>query len=513
MTEPIVTVLISPREGHFLSERSLLSVLADDSIPFELIYLDIASPPDIERAIRAQADARGFRIHRRDDWVAPTLARKPAMAEIGTKYVACIDNDVLVEPGCLKKLVDCAEETGAGLVCPLYIQSGGGRPPTIHMAGGYFAWSDDDPPELIGESHRLAGASLDAASALTRRPADYTEYHYVLGRMDLMGRPEAISEEILLIHEHLDLALVARRLGLPVMVEPAARATYVAFESRPLRDVPFYRRRWAEDACRSSVLAFGRKWGRPERPALVGNMLNYSAYRLREVEIRRPGSAGTDLAEPMVRAELAQDRCALREQAMERGYGESEVRALDWVADFATSLFDGLYRPDGRPFLNHVIGTASALVRYELELDIVLAGLLHAAFTHRPARMTETQLTAALSRFPKTARVIHAQPATRAFLAKDDAILADLNMVGAAATCILAANDADMRLSGEYRATGRPYDLSDTALDRVGEVLGVFSLEGLAKSARLPIGEVREWPLFGNAARKGSFRLDVAPQG
>jgi GT2 family glycosyltransferase len=389
MTVSTVTVLISPREGHFMSERSLLSVLADDSVPFELIYIDIASPPEIARTIRAHVEARGFRVRRHEDWIAPALARKQAMAEIRTKYVACIDNDVLIEPGCLRKLVACAEETGAGLVCPLYIQAGGGLPPSIHMAGGSFVWSDDGTRQLIGEAHRLAGASMEVAAAQTRRKVDYTEYHYVLGRMDLLGRRDAISDEILLIHEHLDLALVARRMGMDVVLEPSARATYIAFESRPLRDVAFFRRRWDEEACRRSVLAFGEKWGCSERQALVGRMLRYSAHRLREVELRRQGPAGGDLSEPMARAELAQDRCALREQAMDRGYGASDVRALEAAADFATVLFDGLYRPDGRPFLNHAIGTASALLRYELDPTTVRAGLLHATQTHRPVRMNE----------------------------------------------------------------------------------------------------------------------------
>jgi hypothetical protein len=82
-------------------------------------------------------------------------------------------------------------------------------------------------------------------------------------------------------------------------------------------------------------------------------------------------------------------------------------------------------------------------------------------------------------------------------------------MVGAAAACVLAANETDLRLSGEYRATGRPDDLKAIALDRIGFVLGQFGLDGLARSARLPVGEGGAWPLFGAGPRHGSFRLDV----
>src|ERR1700712_751134 len=175
MSQPAVTVIVSPREGHFMSERSLLSVLADNELAFDLIYIDIASPPDIAQAIRGLAETRGFTLPRHDDWIAPSLARKQVLGDVKTKYVACVDNDILVERGCLKTLIDCAEETGAGLVCPLYVQTGGGRPATIHMAGGEFTWSDGDKGELIGEHHRLVGAPVAAASALKRAKADYTE--------------------------------------------------------------------------------------------------------------------------------------------------------------------------------------------------------------------------------------------------------------------------------------------------------------------------------------------------
>jgi glycosyltransferase involved in cell wall biosynthesis len=511
MAEPLVTVVISPREGHFMSERSLLSVLADDAIPFDLIYIDIASPPETAAVIGAHAAARGFKVVRHDGWTAPAAARKAVLSDVGTKYVAFVDNDVLIEPGCLKTLVDCAEETGAGLVCPLYIQAGGGMAPTIHMAGGEFIWSKDEAHELIGERHRMVGQPLAAVASLTRAKVDFTEYHYVVGRMDLVGQPDAVSDDILLIHEHLDLGLTARQRGLEVIVEPSARATYVAFEPRPLRDVDFYRRRWDEADCRASVLAFADKWLGPERTELVDKTFDYVAMRRHEVELRRQGSAGADLAAPMTRAELAQDRLSLRDQAIARGYSSEDVRLIDDAADYATALHDGLYRPDGRPFLNHVIGTASALVRYELQVDIVRAGLVHAAHTHRPPRLAEANLSADMNRIPAVARMVLGQPDARAYLANAEADLLNLNLVGAAIVAVLAANETDMRLSGEYRATGRPAEMAPEALDRLASVLALFGVEGLAASARLPIGEGPTWPLLGGPVPTQSFRLDRNP--
>jgi glycosyltransferase involved in cell wall biosynthesis len=508
MSEPIVTLVICPREAHFMTVQSLLNILADDAIPFKVIYVDVASPPDIAEAIRRISAARGFKVIRHNAWIAPATARKEAIAEVKTKYVACIDNDVLVEPGCLKTLIDCAEETGAGLVCPLYIQAGGGRPSTIHMAGGVFTWSDDETPELIGERHLLASAPVSVADTLVRSKADFTEYHYVVGRMDLMGRPEVISDDILLIHEHLDLALVARQQGLEVMVEPSARATYVAFEPRALQDLDFYRRRWDKEACAQSVYAFARKWVGADRSELVDSTLDYIDSRLQEVELRLPGSRGNDLAEPMAREELAQNRCALREQSLARGYSANELRMIDEAADFATMLFDGLYRADGRPFITHAIGTASALIRYELNMDVIQAGLLHAAFMLRPQWMPEAELSATFARQPAIATLVRNQPNARNYLNQDEADVMTLNITGGAVACILAANETDLRLSGEYRAAGRPADLTGDALERIGVILGMFGVEGLARSAQLPAGEGQTWPLFGVAGLHTSFRFD-----
>ena len=490
-----------------MSEQSLLSVLADDELPFELIYIDIASPPDIAAAIRGHAERIGFTLHRHEGWIPPSLARRQVLGDVKTKYVACVDNDIVVERGCLKTLIDCAEETNAGLVCPLYTQVGGGRAPTIHMAGGEFTWSDDH--ELIGERHRLVGAPIEAAADLVRAPADYPEYHYLLAPTAFLADAGVVSDDIVLIHEHLDLALVARVRGLPIIVEPKARATYVAFEPRPLRELAFYRRRWGMDACGESVRAFKTKWLGAETTAFVESTYDYIRTRLQEVELRRPGSAGADLDAPMTAAELAQSRTALREQALARGYSPMEIRYIEDAAEFATLLFDGLYRPDGRPFLSHAIGTASALVRYELNIDIVRAGLLHAAFTHRPDWMPEAELSATLANTPAMSTLVLSQPNARAYLADAGLDIGAFNTVGAAVAAVLAANEADMRLAGEYRATGRPAEMSPISLERIAVALGFFGVDGLARSAQSPGGEVMAWPLFGVEARTSSFRLDA----
>ena len=45
---------------------------------------------------------------------------------------------------------------------------------------------------------------------------------------------------------------------------------------------------------------------------------------------------------------------------------------------------NGLYRACGRPFLNHLAGTAGILVRYGFRAEIVAGALLHSSYSHSP---------------------------------------------------------------------------------------------------------------------------------
>lgn len=45
-------------------------------------------------------------------------------------------------------------------------------------------------------------------------------------------------------------------------------------------------------------------------------------------------------------------------------------------------MLSGQYRPSGKPFIDHLVGTASILAEHRADFDVVLAGLLHAAYRH-----------------------------------------------------------------------------------------------------------------------------------
>jgi (p)ppGpp synthase/HD superfamily hydrolase len=78
----------------------------------------------------------------------------------------------------------------------------------------------------------------------------------------------------------------------------------------------------------------------------------------------------------------AQTNLGLYKQAHAAGYAPDELAWLRDCYEFATSLFSGHLRASGKPFLSHLVGTASTLAALRAPAVAVGAGLLHAAYSH-----------------------------------------------------------------------------------------------------------------------------------
>jgi len=78
----------------------------------------------------------------------------------------------------------------------------------------------------------------------------------------------------------------------------------------------------------------------------------------------------------------AQTNLELYTQMCAEGYDGDAQQSVLHAYTLAMHLFAGLYRPSGKVFVAHLVGTASALVEARARLPVVVAGLLHAAYTH-----------------------------------------------------------------------------------------------------------------------------------
>ncbi len=76
----------------------------------------------------------------------------------------------------------------------------------------------------------------------------------------------------------------------------------------------------------------------------------------------------------------SQTNIQLYNQLLRGGYSALDVSRARAAHDLAISLFGGLFRANGKPFISHLIGTASILAAQKASLTIVSAGLLHAAY-------------------------------------------------------------------------------------------------------------------------------------
>ncbi len=78
--------------------------------------------------------------------------------------------------------------------------------------------------------------------------------------------------------------------------------------------------------------------------------------------------------------EYAQTHLQLYRQMHDAGYSDGDVVLVDRAYRVAMRIFAGHYRPNNKPFLVHLVGVASILVRARQTAGVVAAGLLHSSY-------------------------------------------------------------------------------------------------------------------------------------
>ena len=78
--------------------------------------------------------------------------------------------------------------------------------------------------------------------------------------------------------------------------------------------------------------------------------------------------------------QFAQTNLQLRRQMLDAAYPADAIERLDEAYDCAVPMFSGQYRGNGKPFINHLVGTASILASRRAPPDTLIAALLHAAY-------------------------------------------------------------------------------------------------------------------------------------
>lgn len=260
MVEPLVTIVVVPRERFSVAPRALEALYTSTQTPFRLVYVDGGSPARIRRYLAAQARARGFELVRTKRYLVPNEARNIGLRHVRTPYVAFLDNDAVPAPGWLERLVECAEQTGAWVVGPLYFM---GEPASqkIHMAGGDARVEERPGSRRFVESHQFLGKCLDEVREnLVRAPCGQVEFHCMLVKTAVFDRLGPLDETMMSMAEHSDLCLLVRRAGGEVYFEPAAAVTYITSGRLRWSDYRYFLRRWSEAWTDVTVARFRQKW-------------------------------------------------------------------------------------------------------------------------------------------------------------------------------------------------------------------------------------------------------------
>ncbi|MBD2253470.1 glycosyltransferase family 2 protein [Nostoc parmelioides] len=265
---PDVTIIVSPRERFSCTREALESIYENSDYPFQLIYIDGASPRHIQKYLAEQAQQKQFHLIRTDYYLSPNHARNLGLGQVTTKYVVFIDNDVVVTPGWLKPLVQCAEETGATIVSPLICQ-GSPLHTEVHCAGGESrikveTKGDITRRKMIEKIYKQGRKVADVLPHLQRQQTGLAEFHCMMVRTEIFQQIGLLDEALLNTKEHVDLCILVADAGGTVYLEPESVMTYITSKPLEQTDINYYMLRWSDAWELASLKRLSEKWNLTE---------------------------------------------------------------------------------------------------------------------------------------------------------------------------------------------------------------------------------------------------------
>lgn len=219
------TIVCIPRHGWATTRATVESVYRRTDRRFRLVCVDVAAPPGVRAWLARQAAERPDFWHLRiDELVSRQTARLLGMELVATEHVVFLDNNMLLSPGWLGRLLDVAAETGAALVSPLLVTLGG----EIHFSAGTVR------RRLRGgvvRPHFQKGGPVGmpvGEARLRRVDIDFAESHCCAAETAAMRIPGVLREEL---HNAQTLCYAAYRLGRAhrrrAVLDPGAVASIV----------------------------------------------------------------------------------------------------------------------------------------------------------------------------------------------------------------------------------------------------------------------------------------------
>ena len=282
MKDDDVTIVVVPRD-HFSDTRESLESIYEYTQPAcGLVYVDGGSPPRIASYLRKQAMARNFDLVRYNHYLTPNQARNIGAARARTRYIAFVDNDIVVAPDWLAPLVDCADATGAAVVGPVTYER---RPlyEIVHFAGGdaKVIVAKENGTERYILVDRIHKSSIPESSITT----DAAVLHCMLVRSEVLHRLGGLDENMLSTRENVDFCLALQQAGEKVYLEPLSKINYLPPNPLRMSDVPFFALRWSDLWDLSSFHYLRDKW-KLDEDAYFRRQAENLGWRRREIMMK-----------------------------------------------------------------------------------------------------------------------------------------------------------------------------------------------------------------------------------
>ena len=220
------TVVIVPRESFNMFPEVIERIYRVTSPIFKLIVMEGKAPEAVRTQLREFERTKPHcKVVWSNRWHYPHELVNQSMPMIDTEYVVYIDNDVEVMEGWLEALVECADETKAGCVHPIYLTETLKKSfHKIHVAEGKLIRKKRNGYVFLDSTMPYSGSSYDAYPDKRPKPSEFFEWHCVMFRKSLLDTIGLLDD--LIISEHLDYTLRIEQAGEKIMLQPRAAVAY-----------------------------------------------------------------------------------------------------------------------------------------------------------------------------------------------------------------------------------------------------------------------------------------------
>ena len=250
------TVCVVVRDRFSTSFRCLDDLIANTPEPYDLLVIFGGTPANVKKELEKRYSHK-VRFIFEKSFLNQAESRNIALREIKTPLAAIIDNDVYVRPNWLGPLIQCLDETGAGFVVPVVLET----PTLIHTAGNDLLITHKDGKPYGHKVLRYAKITYFDDANLKRSLTDYGELHCQLIQVEPARRLQIFDEHL---HEQteVDSGLMMAKGGYQMWFEPKSVVHFdLPGRITKVEDIRAYMFKWDVVKIIAGIKHFDKKWG------------------------------------------------------------------------------------------------------------------------------------------------------------------------------------------------------------------------------------------------------------